>query len=292
MDAAQFDTLARSVIYPQGRRRFALLLGSLAAVPFLGTEEVVGKKKKKKKPVCLSGETIKASGKKRKKLIKNGATPGPCVPSVCSQGVCQPCTVTCSGSAVLCGAALSQALQAGGTIVVCPGRYAGGFTVAKDTVLVGAGAGDDPASSTILDGQGIDRVLLVENAKLSLAGVSVVNGAAGTENGGGVLGKYQNETRVADCAFVNNQGRYGGAMTAGGTLRITNSRFTGNTAFQGGGLYFGGTTCLISATDFTNNNVTDDGGAIYRSTGDVTLSSTTFTNNQPGNCAGTFPFAC
>lgn len=300
MDAARFDTLARSVFGTQGRRRFALSLAGLAAAPIFRNEEAAGKnKKQKKKPVCLNGQTIKASSDKRKKLIKQGATPGACVPSVCnegscvtsvcSQGSCQACTVTCAGSPVLCGANLSRALLAGGTVVVCPGRYAGGFTVTSDTILVGAGAGDNPATSTILDGQGVDRVLLVkEDIALSLAGVSVVNGAVAGENGGGLVGENNNDIGIADCAFVNNKGLLGGAIIAGRTLRISGSRFSGNSADRGGGLYFvgAGATCLISATDFSNNTATSEGGAIFRGGGNITLNTTTFNNNQPTNCAG------
>lgn len=294
MDVSQFDRIARTVAGARSRRLVLQSAGGLVATAAPGGEFAGARRKRKKKPVCLNGQTIKASSDKRKKLIKQGATAGACTSNVCSQGACQPCTVTCTGSPVLCGATLSQALLAGGTVVVCPGRYAGGFSISQDTVLVGAGAGDDPSTQTILDGQGIDRVLLVKKGMtLSLAGVRVVNGASGTENGGGLATENDNDVRVADCAFVGNTGYLGGGLSAGKSLRVTSSTFSGNTAaFYGGAIYFSGETCLISATDFSSNSAASKGGAIYRSTGVMTLSSTTFNNNQPTDCAGEDGFTC
>lgn len=105
MDAARFDLLVRSLAARATRptRRglarglSALGLGGagLFALPgrWPGLPEGEAKKKKKKATLCLNGQTIKASAKKKKKLIKSGATAGACPP---------PCVRSCGGKT--CGA--------------------------------------------------------------------------------------------------------------------------------------------------------------------------------------------
>lgn len=182
MDATQFDRLARTLSGLRTRRAAAWVLGGAAAFPLLDLEDALARKKQKKKPVCLNGKTIKAKPQKRKKLLRKGATPGACPPacqpqcqsgrcgqsngcggmcqcpagSNCHEGTCKPQTVRCSGPTD-CALLLKSALQSavdGTEIVLGPGLYPGNFEVSKTVTLIGAGPGADPATATILDGQG------------------------------------------------------------------------------------------------------------------------------------------
>ena len=100
MDAARFDLLVRTFATRAARptrRGLSRGLSSLGlggaglfARPggWSGLLEGEAKKKKKKATLCLNGVTIKASAKKKKKLIKSGATVGACPP---------PCVRACAG---------------------------------------------------------------------------------------------------------------------------------------------------------------------------------------------------
>lgn len=105
MDAARFDLFVRSLAARATRptRRglarglSALGLGGAGVLArpggWPGLLEGEAKKKKKKATLCLNGATIKAPAKKKKKLIKSGATVGACPP---------PCVRSCTGKT--CGA--------------------------------------------------------------------------------------------------------------------------------------------------------------------------------------------
>ncbi|MCA9877736.1 MAG: hypothetical protein KC442_08140 [Thermomicrobiales bacterium] len=301
MDAPQFDQIARRVFAAANRRRVLGALGGLVAAPLLGGTRAEAKKKKK--PVCLNGDTVKAAGKKRKKLIKRGATPGAC-PTVA-------CTVTCTGTPVACGAALQRALNDGGNIVACPGLYQGPFTLTKSATLTGAGSGDNPASSTILDGQDGDGATLQASGAImfTLSGVRVTGGTQRA----GLLTLEQVDARVNSCTFSDN---YTG-IEALGKLQLANSTVSGNGAGFGGGLYLYGPgpyfvdNCVISenrasllgggvfigalgsAADVTitgtriQGNTAGSGGGIHMSKGPVRLdSATTITNNTATGTGG------
>ena len=115
------------------------------------------------------------------------------------------------------GTALQSALNSGGTIYVCPGRYVGNFTIPTGVSVIGAGEGDDPDSNTILDVGGVGRVLVINS------GVGLVE---------------LERLRVTD----SNPARAGGGIEHGGTmLRMTACTVSGNTsAIAGGGILASG----------------------------------------------------
>lgn len=304
MDANTFDHLARRTFADPDRRRLLAVTGALAAGMLAGPASLAAKKKKKK-TFCLDGSTVKASGKKIKQVRKQGATPGACcvpqcngtscggddgcggtcgcnVGAVCNAGICIACTVTCTGTAVGCGSDLMQALQDGGTIAACPGRYAGTFAVSESTVLVGAGAGDDPATSTILDASGAGRVITVDNGKaFSAYGIRVTGGAV-TGQGGGLLGNTGSDVRIDACAFVGNGASTdGGAIAALEKLTLRNSQISGNTAVEdGGGVFLRyGPASFISNCSITGNTGGYGGGVRVRGTTSATITATEIQGN-------------
>ncbi|MFT4036662.1 MAG: right-handed parallel beta-helix repeat-containing protein [Thermomicrobiales bacterium] len=337
MDAVQFDHIARRVFAGVSRRRVAAALGGLVLAPALGGASASAKKKAKKKPYCLNGSTVKASGKKAKKLKKQGATPGACcVPtcngtscggadgcggtcgcnagSACAAGTCAACTVTCTGTPIACGAALTLALADGGTIIACPGRYAGRFTVSTATTLIGAGSGDDPATSTILDGEKLGRTITVPAPSFTMSGVRVVGGKSSFP-GGGLFGDPGTDLRISACAFVGNEGSDAGAISARGKMALRTSLFSGNTASGGGaiqfllapgpnvvadciietnsaaiggGLYLFGSPVTVTGTTIRTNTATMQGGGVYLYGGSsLTLdAATSITGNSAGQANG------
>jgi parallel beta-helix repeat protein len=334
MDNGRFDALSRFVAISQSRRRAALALGS-AVAGILGTGSVThAKKKKKKVTLCLDGETIKASSKKKKKLIKQGATPGACkgpaacaanadcgAGAICVSGVCQTCSVTCNGDGPACGTALNVRLAQGGTVYVCPGRYEGVFS-SGSVKLIGAGNGEDPATSTILDAQNLGRALTTsDGATVSLARLRIMRGRLNSDTGGGVFAK-DGELQVDSCVVESNVALYGGGIhVTNGRLTLKNSTVLNNTATDGGGgillsrclqstiaqsqvtgnkttstasnsgwgagVLAGLTPIAISGTEISRNTATGGGGGLYVNGSTVSLDpATRITNNTAGATYG------
>lgn len=297
MEAGQFDQMARGVVTGPSRRRIAGALGGLALAPLV--DRVIGRAKKrktKKKPLCLNGQTVKVSGKKRKKLIKQGATPGACAAgctpqcggtscgpdgcggtcacsgnTVCDQGTCVACTVVCGGeSAGACGTRLAQALVGGGKITVCPGRYLGSFTVGvSNTVLIGAGSGNNAASSTILTGIDNQRVLLVPGGVTTfLSRLQITGGDAQGVPGGGVRGDAGSTISMDECAVVENQTlNYGSGISSAGRLTLTRSTVSGNGKVQSLG---GGGIALTNGPHLIENSVISGNECNYAGPGGKT----------------------
>ena len=81
----------------------------------------------------------------------------------------------------------------------------------------------------------------------------------------------------------------GGAIynDAGGSVSITNSTFSGNSAGAGGGVYNYRGTLDVTGSTFTGNNASGSGGAIENTIfGDMTVTDSTFSGNTAGNGGG------
>jgi chitodextrinase len=128
-------------------------------------------------------------------------------------------------------------------------------------------------------------------AKLTLSALTLSNGLAnnGVQGGGAI---YSHGTlSVSGSTFTGNSapaktGTSGGAVNSSGTLTVTTSTFTGNTAQEGGGV-FNQKTATITNSTFTNNTATIyGGGALLNAAGTETLTGDTFTGNTgPGGGA-------
>lgn len=320
MDATRFDRLVASLVTSSNRRGLLRLLAALTLLNVLAVvrdESATAKKKKRKKKKCARAG--QPTSKKRKKccpeLIKDasglcaappsGCTPATCPPTACGSvpdgcggtltcscqanqlcvsGVCQPCTVTCSGTAMQCGTALQGALNGGGTLYVCPGRYVGNFTISTAVSVIGAGEGADPDSNTILDVGGTGRVLVinagvgpVELERLRLTDSNLAQAGGGIEHGGTML-------RLTACTVSGNtSGGHGGGIAASGALEMTRCTVRDNHApgSRGGGIYATGTTTLTDCS--IEQNDADEGGGLFVTVGRTTLLGTT---QVRGNAAG------
>lgn len=300
MDIPDIDTLARHL----GSRR-RLLGGAAALATLVGTgEAAIGKRKRKKKvTICQDGQTLTVPAKKVKQRLKQGATKGACcVPKcsgcggsdgcggtcgcgstqICDGGVCRACDVICTGDAIACGSELMQKLMDSTTLVVCPGRYQANLMLPSAT-LIGAGAGDDPATSTILDAGGQGRVVdLEENAVVSLRGLRITNG--GTNGSGGGARVLSGSLKLTDCAVAGNTSTQGGGIGSSGTLRLTNTQIMENTAFsKGGGLEIFGssptfiTNCVIA---LNTSGGAEGGGGIVSELSTLTIVGTEIRDNM------------
>ena len=85
--------------------------------------------------------------------------------------------------------------------------------------------------------------------------------------------------------FASNDGAGGGIFTQIGTVNVTNSTITGNSAVNGGGIFNGGGTVTITNTSIFGNS-SADGGAMYIGSGFVRITNSTFSGNSASSTGG------
>ena len=85
--------------------------------------------------------------------------------------------------------------------------------------------------------------------------------------------------------IANGGSDYGGGIYNAGTMSLSNSTLSGNSAyFGGGGIYNGGTVSLSNST--LSSNSASNGGGIYNALGTVNLSNSTLSSNLASNGGG------
>lgn len=313
MDAASLDGLARRLAR---RRAFAGGVAGALAAALVGHAAAGKHKLRRKATLCLNGTTITASSKKKKKLLKRGATAGPCCEPncngtrcggsngcggtcgctgnmVCHKGTCRACTVTCTGSDVSCGLRLSQALAGGGEIFACPGRYAGSFQItAAATTLAGAGPGADPASNTILDAQGAGSVVTVNGVTATLAGLRITGGRPNA-TAGALLGAGSGvlaaggDIDIENFSIVDNRAQDGAGIVATKRLRLTHGTIEQNIATEGGGGIFLSSPASSSIDDvYIANNAAPLGGGLFVAANTLTILGCEISENRAANKGG------
>ncbi|HWG42525.1 MAG TPA: right-handed parallel beta-helix repeat-containing protein [Gemmataceae bacterium] len=183
------------------------------------------------------------------------------------------------------------------TIILPGGTYQntqGALNVTHSLILQGAGAGN-----TILDGDGMDRVVLIDPAAMAnvqLSGVTVRNGNT-TGSGGGIdvtdVGGQSSVLTVQNCTITGNTagngGNGGGIFANNGDINVINSQLLNNTAgalgFGGGIADFGGGTGNVTVTNslIAGNSAGSAGGGIgllEGGPGALTVTGSTISNNS------------
>ncbi len=217
------------------------------------------------------------------------------------------------------GCTLREAIDAanaapGDDVVLVPaGTYLLNFQlyIASNVKLQGSGQ-----TSTIIDGQGITRVLYILEGggspvyQVSIRDLTLRNGNSGAALGGGIwnggtttlervsvadnransqagiANVFNGSLTVIDSLISNNDavgtgGAGGGITSSGGNVAIINSTVTGNDAPSGlgGGLYIAGGSASIDRSLISNNHVLDRGGGLYF-TAPITVTNTTISGNS------------
>ena len=208
--------------------------------------------------------------------------------------------VDASGNTTL-RAAIMEANALGGsrTIVLSSNTYTlsitgtgedlaatGDLDVTADVTLVGNGA-----DQTIVDAAGLDRVLdVLAGGSLALDGITIQDGDAGTENGGGI--RNVGSLTISNSQItINATTGDGGGIHNGSTLVIDSSTLSANASNTGGGL-FNNATATITNSTFSGNSAEEQGGGIYNTaSGTANVTSTTITENSSSLSAATGNFA-
>jgi hypothetical protein len=154
----------------------------------------------------------------------------------------------------------------------------GELVINKSLTVQGPGAG-----KLAISGGGLSRVLEVDYAKKENVTVSGLTISHGNGGAGGAILNYGNVT-VSNCTLTDNgsyQVAFGGAIdNASGTLTVTSSTLSSNSAQAGGAIYNEGNLTVSNST-LSGNSALDmgRGGAIFNG-GSTTISNSTLSGNS------------
>ncbi len=134
------------------------------------------------------------------------------------------------------------------------------LTIAKDLTI----SGTVPIT---ISGNNVVRVFTITAGAVMLNSLTIANGNAGSNNGGGVWNSGGTVT-VNNSTVVNNRsddvdGRGGGLYNFGGTMTINNSAIYSNSSMvSGGGAYNSGGTLTVNNSTIAYNNIVSVSGSI------------------------------
>jgi hypothetical protein len=198
----------------------------------------------------------------------------------------------CKSSTTPCktiGHAISLAAS-GDSIMVAAATYKENLNIGSSINVIGS-----TASSTIVDGGGVNTVVTVGNSggQVTLSQLTIRDG--NYPSGGGIYNS--GALRVIDSVISGNFARYwGGGIYNSGALTVINSTVTSNKvsntcglycASDGGGIYNYSGTVAISNSTLSGNSVVRQcarcaaaGGGIYNLNGAIAISNSTLNGNS------------
>ncbi len=185
------------------------------------------------------------------------------------------------------------AVSTSGTSASAPLTIEPASGVANPTLDGNGGSSSSPCSTSACNGP----VLTIgSGAFVDIDGVTFQNAdnTSAASYGGAIQSDAGGTLDVNNCTFTGNAAADGGAIANGysgtGTLNLSGSTFSGNTATADGGAIVNGqragstgTLVVTSSTFSGNTSTTDDGGAIdsgdYGATGTLSVTGSTFSDN-------------
>ncbi|MEZ4657167.1 MAG: choice-of-anchor Q domain-containing protein [Caldilineaceae bacterium] len=173
---------------------------------------------------------------------------------------------------------ISTAIQnaaPGDVLSICAGTYPENLAIDQNITLEG-----EAADSVIIDGQALGRVItLGANAVVTLRNLTIINGLALDENGGGIrnagaLVVEMSTIRSNTARNTTSGAQAGGGIYNSGVLQLINSMVLDNhteetapaaeTVGQGGGIFNSGSAQVIESV-VRGNGTAGQGGGIYSS---------------------------
>jgi hypothetical protein len=142
------------------------------------------------------------------------------------------------------------------------------------------------ASSLAISGGGKFPVFEVDAGVTSvfISGITIENGATSIGFGGGI--DNEGTLMVTNSTISGNSaGESGGGIVNSGTLTVTNSTISGNSAGEGGGILNTGTLTLTNST-ISGNAASIFGGGIACAAGTLTMINSTISGNSASEGGG------
>ncbi|MCP4029035.1 MAG: hypothetical protein GY736_22345, partial [Sphingomonas sp.] len=182
------------------------------------------------------------------------------------------------------GAVADEIILAAGTYLLNQGSgddtaHAGDLDINDDLTITGAGA-----RTTIIDGNGLDRVFHIKDDNTAtISGITVRGGDQG--NGGGIFVDTNSTLYLADAFLTGNNhsgAGSGGAIHVHGTAHLDRVLMSGNTADHGGAIGFHNTGggSLTNVT-ISGNTATGEGGGLWTDVPITVTNSTIAFNTAP-----------
>ena len=207
-------------------------------------------------------------------------------------------TVTSAADDGSGGITLREAIQAANTDLSVDGSTAGSGTdtiqfaavlVGGQTITLGGtqllidsnltinGPG---ASALTIDGNGESVIFKVAGGKtVTISGLTITNGNADEGQYGGGIDNNGTLTISNSTISGNSAAEFGGGIYTNGTLTISNSTIAGNSAaIHGGGIINYGPLTISNST-IAGNSAVNEGGGIYNN-GTLTISNSTISGNS------------
>lgn len=152
----------------------------------------------------------------------------------------------------------------------------GGVLLTDDITITGPGA-----SLLTIFGDGATSVITVASSiDVVISGITISGGGgAGADSGGVYVNAGGADVTIRHATLSNNDASYGGgASLYSGRLHIEDSRITGNTANNGGGIATAVTTTL-SRVEISDNTARLTGGGVFLNSGSLLVENSTISGN-------------
>jgi predicted outer membrane repeat protein len=191
--------------------------------------------------------------------------------------------LSCSPIALTSGVLeISKDVTIGGpganTLAVSAGGTSGVF-------LVDAGFTVSISGLTI---EGSSGSAVSNSGNLTLGSDTLSGNANPSGNGGALANAFGGSITVTDSTFSGNSASGGGAIyNNGGPLEISDSTFAGNSATLAGGALNNAGSAALAATTFSGNSAEANGGGAIATSGTLSIGTSIVAASTGGDCSGT-----
>ena len=158
----------------------------------------------------------------------------------------------------------------------------GELAITDDVTIQGTGA-----NNLTVNGNNTSRVFNISGTgtDAALDALTITNGNAGAENGGGILVNSGNTLSLTNSNLSKNTATRGGAIANSGTATISNSTLDSNQSVIGGGGIYNFSTITVTDSTLSNNIANANGGAIA-SINTATIINSTISGNRANTSGG------
>src|SRR5438552_1128349 len=146
------------------------------------------------------------------------------------------------------------------------------------------------AASLAVNGNATFRVFETFASNVTIAGLTITNGLADGNGGGGILNHgvlTVTNSIVSNSASLVGNNNGGGINNASATLTVTDSIISGNSAGgDGGGIFSTNAHLTVTNSTISDNSAGTGGGIFYNGGGTLTVMNSTISGNSAGDGGG------